>query len=144
MVFEKITDYEQKIDIKVLNHQTYYIESIEECLNEAKYYDGWNAYKILDNNEVIAFAMYGQFPEENNKVFLDRFFIDGKHQKKGYFRKIMPILLDQIAKEYKINEIYTSVYPDNEVAYRLYQELGFVLTGDKDLNGEGIMKLSIK
>lgn len=139
MIFEKITNFDEKIDISVLNHQTYYIESIEECLNEAKYYEGWNAYKIILDGEIIAFAMYGQFPEENNRVYLDRFFIDGKHQSKGYFRKIMPLLLEKIANEYKTSKIYSSVYKDNEVAYNLFIEQGFELNQEIDLNGENIM-----
>ncbi|MFI3227320.1 MAG: GNAT family N-acetyltransferase [Clostridia bacterium] len=143
MTFEKITNFDEKIDIAVLNHQTYYIENIEECLNEAKYYDGWNAYKIIIDDEIVAFAMYGQFPEENNRVYLDRFFIDGKHQRKGYFRQIMPVLLDKIAKQYKVSEIYASVYKDNEVAYNLFIEQGFELNGEKDLNGETVMKKKI-
>ena len=139
MTFEKITNFDENIGISVLNHQTYYIESVEECLNEAKYYDGWNAYKIVDDGEIIAFAMYGQFPEENNRVFLDRFFIDGKHQGKGYFRKITPLLIDKIVKEYNLKEIFISVFPDNLVALKLYQEIGFAVNGEKDLNGEVVM-----
>ncbi len=143
MIFEKITDFDEKIDIRVQNHQTYYIESIEECLNEAKYYDGWNAYKIIIDNQIVAFAMYGQFPEENNRVYLDRFFIDENHQRKGYFRKIMPELLQKIKTEYKISEIYASVYKDNEVAYNLFIEQGFKLNDEKDLNGESVMCIKL-
>ena len=143
MTFEKITNFDEQLDIAVQNHQTYYIETIEECLNEAKHYDGWNAYKILDNDTIIAFAMYGQFPEENNRVYLDRFFIDEKSQGKGYFRKIMPLLIAKIKEEYKISELFLSVYKDNEVAYNLYETMGFVPNGEKDLNGEVVMKITL-
>lgn len=139
MTFEKITNYEEKIDIKVQNHQTFFIESIDECLNEAKYYDGWNAYKIIIDGEIVAFAMYGQFPEENNRVYLDRFFIDENHQRKGYFRKIMPVLLEKIIKEYSLSEMYLSVFRDNKVAYDLFKEQGFYENDEVDLNGEIIM-----
>ncbi|MFI3114508.1 MAG: GNAT family N-acetyltransferase [Clostridia bacterium] len=139
MIFEKITNFEEKLDLKVQNHQTFFIESIDECLIEAKYYDGWNAYKIILNDEIIAFAMYGQFPEENNRVYLDRFFIDEKHQQKGYFRQIMPLLLEKIKKEYNISEIYLSVFRDNEVAFKLFLEQDFKEIGEVDLNGEIIM-----
>lgn len=144
MNFVKITDYFEKLDLKVQNHQTYYIESIEECLNEANYYDGWNAYKIFDGDDLVAFAMYGQFPEENNRVYLDRFFIDEKFQGKGYFRKIMPLIVEKIANEYKINELFASIYKENEVATNLFLEHGFVMNGEKDLNGELGMTLKIK
>lgn len=141
--FEKITDYNESIDLKVQNYQTFYVETIEECLEEARYYDGWNVLKIYDDSELIAFGMYGQFPEENNRVYLDRFFIDEKAQGKGYFRKIMPELLKKIAQEYKINEIYTVVFIDNEVGYKLAKEVGFAEIGEVDVNGEKIMCLKM-
>lgn len=143
MTFEKITNFDEKLDLSVSNHQRYYIETIDECLNEAKYYDGWNAFKIIIDDEIVAFVMYGQFPEENNRVYLDRFFIDTKHQRKGYFKKIMPVLLEKIAKQYQVCEIYSSVYKDNEIAYNLFINQGFVLTGEKDLNGESVMCVKI-
>ena len=141
ITFEKITDYDEKINLKVQNHQTYYIESIEECLNEAKYYDKWQAHKIFVEKDLVAFGMYATFPEENNRVFLDRFFIDENYQGKGYFRQIMPVLIEKIKQEYNLNELYLSVYIDNAVAYKLYQEIGFKLTGEVDLNGEKVMVL---
>lgn len=137
--FEKITDYDEGIDLKVQNHQYFYVESIEECLEEARYYDGWNAYKIYDNEEMIAFGMYGQFPEEENKVYLDRFFIDENYQGKGYFAKIMPKLLEKISKEYNTSEIYTVVFVDNKQGYELAQKIGFKDTEKTDVNGEKIL-----
>ena len=139
--FEKITNYQEKINLSVKNNQKFYIETIDECLMEANEYDLWQPYKIYDGEEMIAFCMYGQFAQENNSVWLDRFFIDQKHQLKGYFRKIMPILIEKIQKEYRTKEVFLSVYPENAVAHKLYKEFLFVETGDIDTNGEIVMVL---
>lgn len=118
-------------------------ETVEECFNEAQELSLWRPIGIKKENDLIGFAMYGLwlYEGERGRVWLDRFFIDEKYQGKGYAKSGLPILLEHIHKEYEYDEIYLSVYGNNEAAIHLYQDLGFMFNGELDINGEKVMKL---
>ncbi len=132
--------------IKVLsvhNEQGHFIETSEQCLNDAKsdaYNMKWSFYGIYEDDTVIGFAMHG----ENrllfsSQIWLDRFMIDKKHQGKGYGKKSMVLILEKMHKDYNCKKIYLSVHEDNYAAIRLYEKLGFKKTLFKDAKGERIM-----
>ena len=84
--------------------------------------------------------MYGAF-NDPYRLWFDRFFIDHRHQGKGYGKAVMSLILDKIGKEYHCSEIYLSVYPHNKIAIHLYEQAGFVFTGELDTKGEHVMVL---
>lgn len=129
--------------MRISDKQKGMCETAEECFNEAQELSLWKPIVIKKENDLIGFAMYGLwlYEGENGRVWLDRFFIDENYQGKGYAKSVLPILLERIHKEYEYNEIYLSVYENNEAAIHLYQELGFMFNGDLDVNGEKVMKL---
>ncbi len=58
------------------------------------------------------------------------FFIDRNHQGKGLGRMAMLHLIDYVKEHFpKAEEIETCVLPDNALARRLYESIGFVCTG---------------
>lgn len=98
--------------------------------------------------KLIGFAMYGFWGKESNnnplfkgRVWLDRFFIDENFQGKGYAKKVLPLLLAHIKKEYMCPEIYLSVYDNNSIAIHTYKNLGFEFNGELDINREKVMLL---
>ncbi len=56
--------------------------------------------------------------------------IDEKYQGKGYERKALSILLNEL-RELKVKEVDIIHKPDNEAAIKLYTSFGFKLTEDK-------------
>ncbi|MDN8847875.1 GNAT family N-acetyltransferase, partial [Staphylococcus aureus] len=77
---------------------------------------------------------------ENKETWIDRILIDEQHQRKGYGREAMKLLINLVLNKYDINTIYLSIVRSNEIARALYEELGFRYTSIDDLNGELIFK----
>lgn len=141
--FELITDKNEyeALKLKVYNHQNNLIETVKQCLEEAKEFTCWSPIIIKYNNINVGFAMYGLWVENVNdqKLWLDRFFIDKSHQNKGLAKPILNNLLNFLFNKYNKNKIYLSVYRNNELAIKIYKELGFVFNGELDINGEKVM-----
>ena len=124
--------------------QEHYIETVEECLDEAERNSEWEPVCICDNDKMIGFAMYGNITlKEGNQVWFDRFLIDRKYQHMGYGRKSVELIIDQLHKEFQDMDIRLSVYDDNDIAISLYKSFGFRFNGERDINGEAVMILEI-
>ena len=122
--------------------QEHYIETVEECLEEADRNFEWEPVCICDNDTMIGFAMYGNITlDEGNQVWFDRFLIDHRYQHKGYGKNSVELIIDQLHKEFPGMDIRLSVYEDNEVAISLYESFGFKFNGERDINGEAVMIL---
>ena len=75
-----------------------------------------------------------------------RFMIDEKYQGKGYGKKAMKVVLEYIYNNpiFEGYSIGLDVHRDNAVAIKLYEDLGFLPTGEVDENGEMEMYLERK
>ena len=71
--------------LKVLPHQTGFIESVADCMKEADQLAAWHPMCIYDNDTMIGFTMYGMIQEPAyTRLWFDRLLIDKQHQGKGY------------------------------------------------------------
>ena len=138
-------NYNEVINLKVKESQECFIETVSECLDEAKELSLWRPVGRYDNNEIIGFAMYGLWKNEGSsgRVWLDRFMIGENFQGNGYGKVSLQSIINKIAKEYKCSEIYLSIYENNTVAIDLYKKFGFEFNGELDRNGELVMKLEV-
>ena len=138
-------NYNEAINLKVKEIKEGFIETVSECLDEAKELSLWRPVGIYDNNEIIGFAMYGLWKNEGSsgRVWLDRFMIGENFQGNGYGKVSLQSIINKIAKEYKCSEIYLSIYENNTVAIDLYKKFGFEFNGELDRNGELVMKLEV-
>ncbi|MCC2409114.1 GNAT family N-acetyltransferase [Bacillus sp. FSL W8-0519] len=131
-------------NINLRSGQEKFIETIDECLNEANTYHEWHPVAIYYDEEIIGFAMYGSFGP-NKDTWIDRIMIDEKYQGKGYGKIAMMKLINIVSKEYGVNVIYLSVTEENRTAYNLYESIGFEFMNERDLNnGELLFKYAIK
>lgn len=129
--------------IKLKPEQEKFIETIDECLEEADTYDEWHPVAIYYNEEIIGFAMYGSFGP-NKHTWIDRIIIDERHQGKGFGKIAMRKLIDIVLKEYGVNTIYLSIVEENAVAYNLYESIGFKYMNEKDPNnGELLFQYTV-
>ncbi|WP_028042160.1 GNAT family N-acetyltransferase [Candidatus Stoquefichus massiliensis] len=128
------------LKLEIEANQQNFIESIAECLEEARELVLWRPVELYYNEQLVGFAMYGLWHEQNqDRVWLDRYLIDKRYQGQGLGKKILAQLLEHIYAEYQCQEIYLSLYDDNHRAMHLYQKFGFIITGEKDMNQETIM-----
>jgi diamine N-acetyltransferase len=142
--FRDIDDTNESMvrNIKLKRGQTKYIETVDECLQEANIYKEWHPVAIYHDEDVIGFAMYGSFGP-NKHTWIDRIMIDEKYQGKGLGRKSMMKLIDVVSIEYGVKEIFLSIIEENEVAYKLYKSIGFEFMNERDPNGELLFKYTI-
>ncbi|MBP2145115.1 ribosomal protein S18 acetylase RimI-like enzyme [Methanofollis sp. W23] len=138
------------VALEVSESQKHMIEPITECLNDAQIhaYDiEWETSAILLNSKVIGFSMYGVWHDSKGKdedeVWLDRFMIDQKYQGKGYGKLALRELIAMLTAKYHCDDIYLSVYENNQSAIALYKKTGFRFNGEKDENGEHVMVLEM-
>lgn len=145
MYFRDIDDTNECIvrKIKLKPGQENYIESVDECLQEANTYEEWHPVAIYNDGDIVGFAMYGSFGA-NKDTWIDRIMIDEKYQGKGLGRKTMMKLIDIVSKEYGVKKIFLSIIEENEVAYKLYESIGFKFMNERDPNGELLFQYTIK
>ncbi|UPO90175.1 GNAT family N-acetyltransferase [Niallia sp. Man26] len=134
--------------LKVNESQRHYIETTEQCLEDAKncvYYKPVGLYK---EGVLVGFAMYGWFPEydENHKkgkVWLDRYLIDERFQGQGLGSIFLKTLISKLINEFACTKIFLSIYDTNIHAISLYKRYGFTFNGELDFNGEKVMELIV-
>lgn len=141
--FEPVTsENRRQIEaLRIFPEQAGYIESVEECLQEADAYTEWRGVGIYDGFTLVGFAMYGHFKQlsSEGQLWLDRLLIDKRYQGKRYGETAVRMLLDLLQKEYRQEKVYLSVYDSNQAAIRLYEKIGFHFNGEFDTKGEKIM-----
>lgn len=122
--------------------QEHFIETVEECLQEADELAEWRPMLICDGDIAIGFTMFGYLHYEGKaRLWFDRFLIDRNYQHQGYGRMAMKTVLGYLRGTFPEEDIYLSVYDENQVAIRLYQSFGFSFNGELDLKGERVMVL---
>lgn len=129
------------LNLRVGEAQQGFIETTQQCLDEAKECANFKPVGLYADNNLIGFAMYGYFPEndEKGRVWLDRFLIDAKYQGFGYGKTMLDAMIQKLVDEYACDDIYLSVYEDNIAAIRLYEKFGFHFNGETDEKGEKLM-----
>jgi diamine N-acetyltransferase len=104
-----------------------------ECIPQAVY----------AGDEMVGFIMYGYDPEEREH-FIGRVMIDRSHQGQGYGRAAVVEAIRRMRADPHLRGITLCIVPANEGAQRLYESLGFVLTGEVSESGELYMRLSFE
>jgi len=107
-------------------------------------------FAIYNNETLVGFLKLGYEDGEDINAggdiyWLGRFMIDEKHQGKGYGKAAMEVVIDFVKSKphgYEAKYFYTSVVPNNHIATKLYERVGFVKTGNQ-LDGEDLMKLDL-
>ena len=88
----------------------------------------------------IGFAMLSTIPERA-EYFLWRLMIDERHQRRGYGRQAMGLVIEHVKGLPDARELYTSHLRGNAAA-SFYLDLGFTYTGE-DSDGDLLMRLKL-
>ncbi|MFH5778980.1 GNAT family N-acetyltransferase [Heyndrickxia oleronia] len=141
-------NWEEALALKVSDHQQVFVPSVAVSL--AKVFikpDGKNVeylpFAIYDNETMVGFIMHAYEESTSNMYWINGFFIDHIHQNKGYGKQSMIEMIRWILQRFpQCQEIRLTVHKENEIARRLYKDLGFFPLG-QSVGDEEIMKLEI-
>jgi len=82
---------------------------------------------VIYNDDIpVGFFVYGTI---DAVYVIAGLMIDKNHQGKGYGKKAMAIIIDEIKKNKEYDEIHLNVAEKNTAAIKLYESLGFEYAG---------------
>jgi len=94
-------------------------------------YDGeWQPLGLWSGDSVVGFAMWAFDPDDGSR-WIGGVVIDAADQGKGYGRAAMQAIIGFL-REQGAPEVALSYEPENTVARRLYESLGFRETGEME------------
>ena len=142
---QEITEetWEQCVKLKVRSDQEHFIASNVFSLAQSKYVPGLLPLAVYDDQTMVGFVMYNEQPFEPGKYFIYRVMIGAAFQGKGYGRATMHALTERVKALPNCQEIVLSYEPENTVAERLYESLGFRKTGEI-FEGEVVSSLKVR
>jgi len=95
---------------------------------------------IYSDQTLVGFLMYGIDPDDGN-YWIVRLMVDEKHQRNGYGKKAMEIIIDKIKEDKSHKKLVISTNPENIIGLNLYKKLGFKSTG-KIIDGGEVLELT--
>lgn len=119
-------NFDEVISLKVEK----YCASNLYSLAQAKIFPHEIPLSIYNDDKLVGFIMYGKEPRDNNEYWIDRLMIDERYQRNGFGRKALEMVIDTIKQDKTHSKIKISTNPENMVARKLYNELGFYETGE--------------
>jgi diamine N-acetyltransferase len=119
-----------------------FIASNTLSLAQASMEGTWTTRAIYDADVLIGFAMYG-FAEELEGYEICRLMIDYTQQGKGYGKKSIELILDELKQIEDCQDVLICFEPENVIAKALYEQVGFHDTG-QITHGELVYKLIFK
>ncbi len=114
------------ISLKVRDDQKQFVASNAVSLAQLNFLDNFLAQGIFHDETMVGFTLYG-IDEEDGEFWIYRIMIDEKQQGKGYGRQAVQLVIDDIEKRKAEGQhgISLSYEPENHVAKRLYESIGF-------------------
>lgn len=138
------------LELTVHPHQRDFVPTVALSLAKAYIqpngfcYDPYGIYlHPWRGNQVIGFYSFIHLPDDPTFAYIGGFFIDERFQGRGYGRAALQTIVGDLRTNRPLcKSLLLSVHPNNVVATRLYEALGFVKTGQW-LEGEAEMKLVV-
>lgn len=128
--------------LKVRSDQENFVAPNISSLAQSKYEPGLLPLAVYDGETMVGFVMYNEQPYEPGKYFIYRVMVGAEFQSKGYGRAAMRALIERMKALPNCQEIVLSYEPENTVAERLYESLGFRKTGEI-FEGEVVSSLKL-
>jgi len=85
---------------------------------------------IYNNGEPVGFVLIITSKDSDSACYISRLMIDKDHQRKGYAKAAMKLILDCIRRNSACQAIRLSYSPENITAKALYESLGFTANGE--------------
>lgn len=140
---EEITPENWRLGLKVAESQKHYVSDDMRLLARAFAYRNFRsvAFVIYDDECPVGMALYYDC-EPMDAYDFSQLFIDERHQGKGYGTEATKQILEKMKADGKYKKVVLCYIEGNEAARKLYEKVGFRLTGDRD-EDEIIMELEL-
>lgn len=93
--------------------------------------------------EIVGLFELAYEPGRGDEYWINHFFIDQAHQRKGYGTAALHAFVQLVKEEHPIAEhVQLAIHPENTHAQRLYTSVQFQPTG-KELHGEPVYMLQL-
>lgn len=139
---ESITkdNWRKAISLRVREDQVMFVASNAVSLAQLNFLENFHAKGIYNGEEMIGFTLFG-IDEDDHEYWIYRMMIDQNHQRKGYGKEAIQLVIDDIRnmKEDRHQTISLSYEPTNEHAKRVYEKVGFqeidgLMIGDEQVS----------
>ncbi len=143
IIFKAIDNdnWRECIELSVEEDQKDFVASNAYSILESKFEEGCYPLAIYDGETMVGFLMYN-FESDDNTWWMCRLMMDKKHQGKGYGRVTILKLLELLKEEHGNIKVYTSFEPENSIAEKLYESVGFRKNG-KIMWEEVVMEIQL-
>jgi diamine N-acetyltransferase len=127
------------IELRVADDQKGYVAENVHSIAQTTIYPWAIARAVHVDDEPVGFALFGLDPADRAWTIV-RLMIDRAHQRRGYGRAALTLVLGEIERERRGEDVLISLVPGNVAARRLYESLGFRATG-RVVEGEDVLRL---
>ena len=128
---KEVTPNNWRLRLSVSEDQKSYVADSAVLLARAWAYKNHrsNAFVIYNDNIAVGMALYYDY-DEGNAYDLSQFFIDHRYQGKGFGLEATRQILEMMKSDGKYDKVILYYIDGNQAAKRMYEKLGFTLTGD--------------
>jgi diamine N-acetyltransferase len=119
------SNWQEAIALRVTEGQEAFAPSNLWHIAQARFYPEWVLLGIFVGKTMVGFTMYGAIEDGASQIM--HLMLDAQHQGKGYGKAALDALLRRISEEPSRTGVWLSVHPENGVARRLYEQVGFRL-----------------
>ena len=151
LTLREITDANREavLALRVASAQERFVGSVAGALEDARQYAHAKPWyrAVYAGEEPIGFVMlsWDVTPDPPGIIgpwFLWKLLIDQRHQGRGYGREVVRQVAELVSAE-GATELLTSYVDEDGGPAGFYERLGFVPTGERDVNGEVIVSLRL-
>ncbi|WP_017187562.1 GNAT family N-acetyltransferase [Alkalibacillus haloalkaliphilus] len=140
-------NYVECVKLNVKDDQKDFVAPNWFSLLEANYENGERfPMAIYQGETMIGFMMYVFYPADEDypldSWWIERFMIDQDYQNKGYGKESLNRFINYFRSKYGSIGLRIATEPKNEVAIKLYEEIGFVKTGEF-VEGEAVLYMKV-
>lgn len=135
--------------LQVAPDQERFVGTVRGALEDAARYPNANPWyrAVYADDEPVGFVMVSwnvepQPPEIIGPWYLWKLIVDQRYQGRGYGAEALRRVAELVRAE-GATELLTSYVPDDAGPAGFYERLGFVPTGERDANGEVIVRLAL-
>lgn len=87
-----------------------------------------NIVLLTRGRTILGMLCWTHYGESNEECALSGFCIKSEHRNKGYGKLLMQHVLDHVRKKFPAAPIAINVMANNDIAIKMYKELGFDIT----------------
>jgi len=108
---------------------------------ESKFVEDYEPLAVYHGEELVGFIVYCNAPDDNGNYWIPAIMIDAKYQRKGYAKAAMVELIHYMKENYACDRLMLGHRPNNVIASKLYDSIGFAKVSEELVDGEVVRLL---